>query len=211
MSAQERYDEILMEIAGQQGGIEPLLKVFFSFLHRKTDFFVVYPKGTKNARMGFAPGAANVLVKNFRAFPTKPYDQMVSALAPAPAAAGAKASAPAAGKPAAGAAKAKKAAARRPRARGRARARACARAAATGRGARRARGLREGTAEAAAQREGRADSDRERRHLRALLVDADAVRRDRVRRPAREGRLEGRGRRAHERPAQGRAAARARR
>ena len=112
MSAQERYDEILMEIAGQQGGIEPLLKVFFSFLHRKTDFFVVYPKGTKNARMGFAPGAAEaMLVKNFRAFPTKPYDQMVSALAPAPAAAGAKASAPAAGKPAAGAAKAKKAAA----------------------------------------------------------------------------------------------------
>lgn len=37
--AEDRYDGLLMSIAQQQSGIDGILDVFFSFLHRKTDFF----------------------------------------------------------------------------------------------------------------------------------------------------------------------------
>ena len=35
-SATAAADEVLMGLAARQGGIEPLLRTFFSFLHRKT-------------------------------------------------------------------------------------------------------------------------------------------------------------------------------
>eukprot|EP00308_Calcidiscus_leptoporus_P022408 CAMPEP_0119361448 /NCGR_PEP_ID=MMETSP1334-20130426/8747_1 /TAXON_ID=127549 /ORGANISM="Calcidiscus leptoporus, Strain RCC1130" /LENGTH=370 /DNA_ID=CAMNT_0007376457 /DNA_START=1 /DNA_END=1113 /DNA_ORIENTATION=+ len=57
----EKFDGVLMEVAGQCGGIQPLLDVFFSFLYRKTDFFVVMEPGTE-AKMGFADGVAEQLV-----------------------------------------------------------------------------------------------------------------------------------------------------
>jgi len=77
-----------MSLAGQLGGIEPLLQAFFSFLHRKTDFYVAYDRSLKAPpRMGFPTGAAEALVlKHFRAFPTKAYEQEVSRLKPAQAA-----------------------------------------------------------------------------------------------------------------------------
>ena len=63
----EKYDEILLTVAGQCGGIEPLLDVFFSFLYRKTDFFVVMQKG--ETKMGFPEGVAEKLVlRSFRQF-----------------------------------------------------------------------------------------------------------------------------------------------
>ena len=63
----EKYDEILLTVAGQCGGIEPLLDVFFSFLYRKTDFFVVMQKG--ETKMGFPEGIAEKLVlRSFRQF-----------------------------------------------------------------------------------------------------------------------------------------------
>ena len=37
-------DEMLMMMASKMGGIEPLLHTFFSFLHRKTDFYIQYPR-----------------------------------------------------------------------------------------------------------------------------------------------------------------------
>lgn len=56
MAADERFDPVLLELAGQTGGIQPLLQAFFSFLYRKTDFFHVMQPGDK---MGFPDGAAS--------------------------------------------------------------------------------------------------------------------------------------------------------
>ena len=176
-------------------GIEPLLKVF-SFLHRKTDFRRV-PEGHQERADGFAPArprrCREELARSDQA--VRPDGRRP---APAPAAAGAKASAPAVASPRRAKAKGRRGpAARRG---GRARARARAAAAAEERVAPAASLVRRScgtTRRASRSRSATAASAR-------LLVDADAVRRDRVRRPAREGRLEGRGRRAHERPAQGR-------
>ena len=53
---QERFDEILLTIAGQCGGIEPLFDTVFSFLYRKTDFFHVMTR--PDEKMGFPPGVA---------------------------------------------------------------------------------------------------------------------------------------------------------
>ena len=64
----EKYDELLMTVAGQCGGIQPLLDVFFSFLYRRTDFFHVMQEGDK---MGFPEGVAEKIV--LRAF--KAYEQ----------------------------------------------------------------------------------------------------------------------------------------
>jgi hypothetical protein len=40
-----KYDEVLLTVAGQCGGIAPLLDILFSFLYRKTDFFHVMAEG----------------------------------------------------------------------------------------------------------------------------------------------------------------------
>ena len=64
-SATSKYDEVLLALAAQHGGVEPLLRTFFSFLHRKTDFYVIFPQGTPNAPMGFPPGAAEQIVRAF--------------------------------------------------------------------------------------------------------------------------------------------------
>eukprot|EP00501_MAST-03F_sp_TOSAG23-6_P001036 GSMAST32.ASY1.ANO1.1078.1 assembled CDS len=67
-----RYDDVLLGIAQQQGGIEPLLETFFSFLHRRTDFYVVQPPG--GANMGFPPGVAeSLLLRSFRKLHLKPH------------------------------------------------------------------------------------------------------------------------------------------
>ena len=58
-----KFDDLLMGMAAQHGSLEPLLRTFFSFLHRKTDLYVVAdfsrPEG---ASMGFPPGAAEKIV-----------------------------------------------------------------------------------------------------------------------------------------------------
>jgi hypothetical protein len=65
MGEDTRFDELLLNVAAQSGGIEPLLKSFFSFLHRKTDFYVVadFQSGAK-VSMGFPPGGAEKIVSD---------------------------------------------------------------------------------------------------------------------------------------------------
>lgn len=75
-----RFDDVLRNMAGQAGSLEALLGVFFSFLHRNTDFYVTYdPSATARAGMGFPLGKAEkLLMKAFRSFPFKPYDERQS-------------------------------------------------------------------------------------------------------------------------------------
>jgi hypothetical protein len=54
------FDGMFLTIAQKCGGIAPLLDEFFSFLHRKTDFYVVDP--SKSRPMGFEAGAAETMV-----------------------------------------------------------------------------------------------------------------------------------------------------
>lgn len=57
-----KFDEIFLQIAGQIGGIEPLLDEFFGFLSRKTDFYIEY-KEDERANMGFPPGVNQRMVR----------------------------------------------------------------------------------------------------------------------------------------------------
>ena len=62
----ERFDDVLINIAGQLGGIEPLFDTLFSFLYRKTDYFHVMQPGDK---MGFKAGVAQqILLRSFSKF-----------------------------------------------------------------------------------------------------------------------------------------------
>lgn len=71
----QRFDDVLRNLAGQAGSLEALLGVFFSFLHRNTDFYVTFdPSKTTRAGMGFPSGKAELLLlRAFRSFPYKPY------------------------------------------------------------------------------------------------------------------------------------------
>ena len=70
-----RFDDVLKNLTGQAGSLEALLRVFFSFLHRNTDFYVTYdPAKTTSAGMGFPPGKAEqLLLRAFKSFPYKEY------------------------------------------------------------------------------------------------------------------------------------------
>ena len=62
----ERFDELLLNIAGQCGGIEPLFDTVFSFLLRKTDYFHVMQPGDN---IGFKQGVAQqILLRSFSKF-----------------------------------------------------------------------------------------------------------------------------------------------
>jgi hypothetical protein len=54
-------DGLFLSIAQRCGGIEPLLEEFFSFLHRRTDFYVV--DSDPRRPMGFGPGDAERMVR----------------------------------------------------------------------------------------------------------------------------------------------------
>jgi hypothetical protein len=57
----DRYDQVFASVASQHNGISDLLRTFFSFLNRRTDFYVVDPD-TKR-KMGFDEGQAEELVR----------------------------------------------------------------------------------------------------------------------------------------------------
>jgi hypothetical protein len=58
----DRYDQVFASVASQHNGISDLLRTFFSFLNRRTDFYVVDPD-TKR-KMGFDEGQAEELVRD---------------------------------------------------------------------------------------------------------------------------------------------------
>ncbi len=58
---QNRFDEMYLTICKEVGGIEGLLRSFFDFMIRKTDFFYECDPGDK---MGFPPGYNKKLVIN---------------------------------------------------------------------------------------------------------------------------------------------------
>jgi hypothetical protein len=62
MEPDGRFDNVLMSVTQACGGIGPLLHEFFSFLHRRTDFYVVDPSPRRP--MGFAEGDAKTLVRS---------------------------------------------------------------------------------------------------------------------------------------------------
>lgn len=57
---QETFDRLFTTVARNSTGIQHLLKLFFSFLHRKSDFFVIDPNPRR--RIGFDEGQAEALV-----------------------------------------------------------------------------------------------------------------------------------------------------
>ncbi len=68
-----RFDEPFTQIAGQAGGIKPLLDSFFGFLQRKTDFYVEFENKKANHKMGFPKGEAErMLLKAFRKYEFRP-------------------------------------------------------------------------------------------------------------------------------------------
>ena len=71
---QEAMDNILIALASQSGGdLRKLLHSFFSFLHRRTDFYIVpHEDDDVHSKMGFREGdAEKVLLAAFRQFPLR--------------------------------------------------------------------------------------------------------------------------------------------
>lgn len=64
-----KFDDVLAELAGQAGGLDPLLDCFFGFLYRKTDFYVHFENKNAAYKMGFPKGEAErMLLKAFRKY-----------------------------------------------------------------------------------------------------------------------------------------------
>lgn len=56
------YDDLLMTLASRHRNLPELLRTLFSFLHRRTDFYVIDDSATR--RMGFKTGAAERQVRS---------------------------------------------------------------------------------------------------------------------------------------------------
>lgn len=82
MEDQQAFDDMLTHIASKAGGIKPLLDTFFSFLERKTDFYVQFdqPVGEDKAsyKMGFPKGVAEKMVlQAFRQYKLQDYESVM--------------------------------------------------------------------------------------------------------------------------------------
>ena len=56
------FDDVLLSIATRHSDIKGLLHTFFSFLHRRTDFYV--EDSDPSRKLGFGPGVAEALVSH---------------------------------------------------------------------------------------------------------------------------------------------------
>ena len=71
MSINERFDNFYYTMCNETGGIDGLMHTFFSFLYRKTDFFIEMEPGDK---MGFPPGyQEKMLIKTFKMYQNEYY------------------------------------------------------------------------------------------------------------------------------------------
>lgn len=74
-----QYDEVFAQIAGRAGGLGPFLDAFFSFLHRRTDFYIEFDQASispssPRPEMGFAKGVAEkMLLSSFQKYNMIPY------------------------------------------------------------------------------------------------------------------------------------------
>ncbi|KAL7530097.1 hypothetical protein ACHAXR_004472 [Thalassiosira sp. AJA248-18] len=96
----QKFEAPLIALANLSGGdLRKLFHAFFSFLHRRTDFYCIVPSGAANVggRMGFQEGQAEqILLASFRQFPLRKVGpKPPSAAAPASAPTAAKKQAPA--------------------------------------------------------------------------------------------------------------------
>lgn len=69
-----RFDNFLITIIQESGGIEGILNTLFSFLLRRTDFFYEMNPGDK---MGFPPGEAVEMVNQIMNLYKKEYHKKV--------------------------------------------------------------------------------------------------------------------------------------
>lgn len=60
MTQPGRFDDLYITVCKETGGIEGLLKSFFDFMARKTDFFYEADPGDT---MGFPPGVNTQIVR----------------------------------------------------------------------------------------------------------------------------------------------------
>ncbi|RYY84842.1 hypothetical protein EON63_08475 [archaeon] len=75
MAGKEYYDEAFAQIAQRSGSIHSLLDEFFSFLHRRTDFYVEFDAKVERPSMGFPQGKAEeILLKSFKNYPYVKYN-----------------------------------------------------------------------------------------------------------------------------------------
>lgn len=63
-----KYDAAFMSVLQDVGQIQPFLEAVFSFLGRRTDFYLAL---SDNGKFGFAPGVAERVVKQVSA-PARP-------------------------------------------------------------------------------------------------------------------------------------------
>lgn len=75
MAGKDYYDEAFAQIAQKSGSIHNLLDEFFSFLHRRTDFYVEFDAKVERPSMGFPQGKAEeILLKSFKKYPYVKYN-----------------------------------------------------------------------------------------------------------------------------------------
>jgi hypothetical protein len=86
MDKSSALEELFGQAANRAGSIENLLDEFFGFLHRRTDFYIEIDPHDVSAmtaqtrfKMGFPKGRAEqIVLRSFKQYPFKPYQQAVS-------------------------------------------------------------------------------------------------------------------------------------
>lgn len=73
MGEEGKYDAAFMSVLQDVGQIQPFLEAVFSFLGRRTDFYLAL---SENGKFGFAPGVAENVVKKVSGRSLYPYTHL---------------------------------------------------------------------------------------------------------------------------------------